>query len=186
MKIKSTWFGLLAVLVGFAIWMPGSSADGQDFALMGGETPFGFGKKIAGTYFSPAGFGGTLTLNADGTVAAISGACCGAGANANIQSEAFGNWERTGVNQITLRAVVVGTQYDAAALPMNNFIATAMEVLDFSEDYQSYTGTLCTALWFYELGDPMPDVEMEEPLLILGPFPIDGSRLSVFQECPDG
>ncbi|MHC4615125.1 MAG: hypothetical protein ACYTAU_16305 [Planctomycetota bacterium] len=161
MKCKTMIFGLSLGLVAGLMWMPGSAADGQDFALMGGgESPFGFGKKIAGTYSSPAGFGGALTLNADGTVIAISGSCCGAGANANIQSPALGNWERTGVRQVTLRALIIG------------------------KDFQSYTGTLCTSLWFYPLEGPIPDVDVDPPDLIVGPFPLANTRLAVFQECP--
>ncbi|MHC4304840.1 MAG: hypothetical protein ACYTFF_07905 [Planctomycetota bacterium] len=185
MKCKTMIFGLSLGLVAGLMWMPGSAADGQDFALMGGgESPFGFGKKIAGTYSSPAGFGGALTLNADGTVIAISGSCCGAGANANIQSPALGNWERTGVRQVTLRALIIGTQYDLAGQPMDNFAAAAAEVLDFAEDFQSYTGTLCTSLWFYPLEGPIPDVDVDPPDLIVGPFPLANTRLAVFQECP--
>jgi hypothetical protein len=182
MKCKIALVSILFLTLALVVALPGAVAvDGPEGELGGG---FGFGQRVAGTYFSPAGFGGTLTLHADGTVAAISGACCGSGANANIQSEAFGNWERSGTHQVTLRALIVGTQYDPAAQPLNNFVAVAMEVLDFDSDYESYTGTLCTALWFYDLGDPMPDVEVEEPLLTVGPFDVDGARLAVFQECP--
>jgi 3-hydroxyisobutyrate dehydrogenase len=89
---------------------------------------------------------------------------------------------------IMLRTVVVGTQYnygDPPHGPTGNIIATPMEVLDFAEDFQSFTGTLCTSVWLYGLEDPMPDVEADLPLVRLGPFPVAMSKLSVFVDCPD-
>ncbi|MHC4775327.1 MAG: hypothetical protein ACYTBR_08680, partial [Planctomycetota bacterium] len=160
MKSKITLFGLLFLALGLVVTLPGAMAgiSGSTAAM---DAPFGFGKRIAGTYFSPAGFGGTLTLHADGTIVALSGACCG---NAgNVQSESYGNWVRTGEYQITLRTVAIGTNW-AGGVPTDNFIATPMEVLDFAEDFQSYTGNLCTSVWLYGIGDPMPDVEVDLPL----------------------
>ncbi|MHC4219033.1 MAG: hypothetical protein ACYSU7_11325 [Planctomycetota bacterium] len=187
MKRKITWFGLLTLLMGLVIWLPGAVAnDGFGNAAVN----LGFGKKIAGTYFSNAGFGGTLTLHSDGTVVALSGACCGDNPG-NIQSEAYGNWVRTGEYQIELRTVAIGTNHDFSNEipelqgPVGNFIATPMEVLDFAEDFQSVTGTLCTSVWLYGLGPgTMPDVEVDAPLVTVGPFPVAMSRLAVFVECP--
>ena len=84
-----------------------------------------------------------------------------------------------------LRTVAVATQYDpVTALPTGNFIATPAAVVDFAEDFQSFEGSLCTALWFYGLGDPMPDIEVVPPDLVFGPFPYAMPRMAVFQECP--
>ncbi len=144
----------------------------------------GFGQRIAGTYFSNAGFGGTLTLHADGTVVALSGACCGDNAG-NIQSESYGNWVRTGPRQIEVRTVAIVTNHDWGVGPTGNVLATPSEVLDFAPDFQSYEGTLCTPLWFYDLGPgTMPDVEVDAPAFIAGPFDVAGSRLAVFVDCP--
>jgi hypothetical protein len=138
MKVKVTLFGLLCLTLALVVTLPGAMA-GAGGAASTSSMGLGFGQRIAGTYFSPAGFGGTLTLHADGTVAAMSGACCGAGGGANIQSEAWGNWERTGVRQITLRTVVVATQYDPiTALPTGNFMATPAAEVEFDGDYQSF------------------------------------------------
>jgi hypothetical protein len=181
MKTRITLFGVLILALALVVTLPGAMAQNS----MQGSGGLGFGKRIAGTYFSPAGFGGTLTLGADGTVAAMSGACCGAGGGANIQSEAWGNWEQTGNRSIMLRTVVVATQYDpVTALPTSNFIATPAAEIEFDSNYTSFEGTLCTALWFYDIGDPMPDVEVVPPDLVVGPFPYAMPKLSVFQECP--
>ncbi|MHC4767577.1 MAG: hypothetical protein ACYTEI_02565 [Planctomycetota bacterium] len=184
MKCKTTLFGLSLVLVAGLMWMPGSAAEGQGRSMLqNGKSTFGFGQRIAGTYFSNAGFGGTLTLHADGTVVALSGACCGDNAG-NIQSESYGNWVRTGTRQITLRTVAIGTNFDWGVGPIGNFIATPMEVLDFAPDFQSYTGNLCTSVWFYDLGGGnMPDVEVDPPLLTIDFGPVASSRLAVFIEC---
>ncbi len=179
-----------AVIISGTVWTQAGDG-GADF----GAGP-GFGKRIAGTYFSNAGFGGTITLHADGTVVALSGQCCG---NApNIQSESYGNWVKTGPMQIELRTVAIGTNWGIDVLaegqgsdttlstaPTGNFIATPSEVLDFAEDFQSYTGTLCTPLWFYDLGfGQMPNILVEEPQLVFGPFPVGGTRLPVEVVCP--
>jgi hypothetical protein len=187
MKSKFTLIGLLILALGLVITMPGAMANDDGDDLGGG---FGFGQRIAGTYFNNVGpFGGTLTLNADGTVGgAISGSCCG---NAgNVQSEAFGNWVRTGIRQIELRTVVIGTTYNFDLIPPDgpdgNFIATPMVVLEFAEDFNSFEGELCTQVWFYELGGQMPDVNYDMPDLALGPFPgYNMSRLPVFIECAE-
>jgi hypothetical protein len=181
MNAKSMSFVCVVVLLGLVVCLP--VADAQ-LAIQGQSgNPFGFGKRIAGTYFSPAGFGGTLTLHADGTVVALSGQCCGNAAN--IQSESYGNWVRTGPFQIELRTVAIGTNHDWLAGPTGNFIATPSEVLDFAPDFQSLTGTLCTSVWFYPLGVAvMPDVEVVPADLVVGPFPVAMSRLSVFVDCP--
>ena len=187
MKSKTTLFGLALVLMALVMWMPGATAGvGGNNPLAGnGGSPFGFGQKIAGTWVGEGPFGGSLTLFADGNVSAISGACCGAGGGANIQSEAFGNWVRTGTHQITLRAYIIGTRYDEDAQPANGFVAAPAQVLDFAQDFESYTGILCTTVFNYELGDPIPNVETDVPDFTVGPFPLgDNRRLSVFLECP--
>ncbi|MHC4416857.1 MAG: hypothetical protein ACYS0G_16435, partial [Planctomycetota bacterium] len=147
MKSKVTLFGLLFLSLALVITLPGAMAsiggDGTSLDGIGGG--FGFGQRIAGTYFSPAGFGGTLTLHADGNVSAMSGACCGSGGGNNIQSEAWGNWERTGPYQIVLRTVVVATQYDpVTALPTGNFIATPAAEIEFDQEFPMFEGSLCT------------------------------------------
>jgi hypothetical protein len=186
MKIKVTLFSLLFLALGLVVALPGAMAGaGGDAVAYGG---IGFGKRIAGTYFSPAGFGGALTLTADGTVVALSGACCGN--SPNIQSEAYGNWVRTGEYSIQLRTVAIGTNHDFSNAdpmlqgPTGNWIATPMVDMEFAPDFQSFAGTLCTSLWFYDLGGSMPDVDVDPPLLTLGPFPYAMSRLAVFVECP--
>jgi hypothetical protein len=175
-------------IVSFSVWTQANDDMGE-----GEDSPFGFGMKVAGTYFSNAGFGGTLTLHADGTVVALSGACCGdqSPTPSNIQSESYGNWVRTGPRQIELRTVAIITQHDFSNSipedqgPTGNVLATPSEVLDFAADFQSYTGTLCTPLWFYALGGgTMPDVEVDPPALTVGPFAVAGSRLGVFVQCP--
>jgi hypothetical protein len=180
-------FGVFALLL-LAVMFGMPAAEGQHTNMAASDNPLGFGMRIAGTYFSPAGFGGTLTLNADGTVMAVSGSCCG---NAgNVQSEAWGNWVKTGPREIELRTVVIGTLYDYANAdpelhgPTGNFIATPSEVLDFAPDYESFTGSLCTSVWFYDIGASMPDVNVDTPAVVLGPFDIAMERLPVFVECP--
>jgi hypothetical protein len=182
MRSKITLFGLLFLALALVVSLPGAMAgDGNDDS-QNGDGP-SFGDRIAGTYFSNAGFGGTLTLHADGTVVALSGACCGDNAG-NIQSESYGNWKRTGQRQITLRTVAIGTNHDWGAGPLANFIATPMEVLDFAPNFKSYTGNLCTSVWLYDLGGGvMPDVEVDAPLVTLDFGPVEGSRLDVFIEC---
>jgi hypothetical protein len=184
MRGRITFGALALLLLAVAFGM-----GGQRMNMAAAENPLGFGMRIAGTYFSTAGFGGTLTLNADGTVMAVSGSCCG---NAgNIQSEAWGNWVKTGPYQIELRTVVIGTLYDFANAdpelqgPTGNFIATPTEVLDFAPDFQSFTGSLCTSVWFYDLGASMPDVNVDPPTVVVGPFDIAMERLPVFVECPE-
>ncbi len=172
------------VIVSGTVWTQAGDGGGI------GPSRATFGQRIAGTYFSNAGFGGTLTLHADGTVVALSGACCGDNAG-NIQSESYGNWVKTGRRQIEVRTVALITNHDFSNSdpelqgPIGNVIATPSEVLDFTEDFQSYTGTLCTALWWYDLGgNAMPDVETVPPAFIAGPFEVAGSRLAVFVDCP--
>ena len=155
---------------------------------MGNTDNFGFGKQIAGTYFSNAGFGGTVTLHADGTVVALSGQCCG---NApNVQSESYGNWVRTGPKQIKLSTVAIGTSWDPTSgttVRTGNFIATPSQVLDFAADFQSFTGELCTRVWFFPLGaGVMPDIldPLVLPDLTVGPFPVASTRLPVDVICP--
>ena len=113
------------VIVSGTVWT--QAGDGPGI----GPSRATFGQRIAGTYFSNAGFGGTITLHADGTVVALSGACCG---NAgNIQSESYGNWVRTGPRQIEVRTVALITYHNWGTGPSGNAIATPSEVLDFDE-----------------------------------------------------
>lgn len=186
MRTKNVLGALCALtFVGFVYYPAAAQKTG------GAGNPV-FGTLIAGTYFSNSGFGGTLTLHADGTVVALSGQCCG---NApNVQSESYGNWIRTGPRQIELTTVAIGTNWafdvpdpngHLSTIPTSNFVATPSEVLTFSNDFQSFTGSLCTSVWFYNLGfGTMPDVTVQPPDLIVGPFPVDGTRLAVNVVCP--
>jgi hypothetical protein len=181
MKIKFTLLGLLILALGLVITLPAATAGDA-----GNEDPYGFGQRIAGTWTGGGGnWGGSLTLHADGTVSAMSSSCCGAGGDPNIQSEAWGNWERTGPRQVTLRAMIIGTRHDWVTGPTDNFIAVASQVLDFAPDFQSYTGGHCVAIWNYPLGQLPPDIETVPPDMgPWGPFPISNYRLPVYHYCP--
>ena len=194
MKAKTTLLALSLVLLALVIWMPGAAASeesGNPAGHIGGG--FGFGQRVAGTYSGGTGsqWGGSLTLHADGTVSAMSSSCCGAGGDPNIQSEAWGNWERTGPRQVTLRAMIIGTRHDFDNAdpelqgPTTNFIAVASQVLDFAPDFQSYTGEHCVAIWNYDVWPaPAPDIETVDPDAHYGPFAITNFRLPVYHYCP--
>jgi len=185
-------FGLLFLALGLVVTLPGAMAGaGGDEGAYGNS--YGFGNKIAGTYSGGTGtqWGGSLTLHADGTVSAMSSSCCGSSFDPNIQSTAWGNWERTGVLQVTLRAMIIGTRHDfdnadpTAQGPTTQFIAVATQVLDFAPDFQSYTGEHCVGIWNYDVWPaPAPDIETVEPDAHYGPFPITNFRLPVYHYCP--
>lgn len=175
--------GLLFLSLALVVALPGAMA-GDGYDQIGGG--FGFGQRIAGTYLVTEGtFTGSLTLHADGNVTAMSSACCG-DAN-NVQSEAFGNWVRTGPYQITLRTVAILTGYNFADPdphgPTGNIIAAPTEVLDFAPDFQTYTGSLCTQLWFYPLGVLPPDIDDVDPDLTIPFGDVAGAKLDVYYAC---
>lgn len=186
-----------------------AALDGLEYANP--ENPFtnsglGFGMRIAGTYVGTAGpFSGALTFHADGTLSAISNACCGNGFGGHIESEGFGNWRRTGPFQIELAGVVASTYYDEFHVPLpaeRNGVCVASERIDFAPDFESYTGELVTKCWvespaiaalFGGTGGPLPNLinpEREPDLctvdLVGGPIPIAGERLpAVYPACGD-
>lgn len=98
---------------------------------------------------------------------------------------------RTGPRQIELRTVAIITNHDFSNSdpelqgPTGNVLATPTEVLDFSDDFQSYTGTLCTTVWLYPLGGPMPDIEEDEPLGTFDFGEVSGARLPARLQCPE-
>ena len=133
---KSRLFVMLfvaaALIVSANVW-----TEARDAAI-GNPTPFGFGQRIAGTYLSQSFFfggAGTLTFHADGTLAAISGTCCGI--TGSIQSEGYGNWVRTGPREIELTAVVIARS-EGAEPGFTDAICTPSERLEFDEDFENY------------------------------------------------
>ena len=69
--------------------------------------------------------------------------------------------------------------------PTGNWIASPSVEIEFAPDFQSFAGTLCTALWFYPLGaGVMPDIEVVPPDGVWGPFPYAMERLPVYVVCP--
>ncbi len=169
------------VIVSGTVWT--QAGDG------GARASLGFGQRIAGTYVAPTGFfgPGALMLHADGTLAAASGTCCGAAGDDSIQSEAMGNWVRTGSRQIEVTALVIATIYDLdTALPDHNSACMVSERLDFESDFQSYTGVLATACWNSsdegwanvptDLLNPDRDPDICT-LELFGEIPVSGARL---------
>ncbi len=172
MRKRTFYFMLLisaAVITSGTVWT--QAGDGDSFGR-----GLGFGQRIAGTYRGEltVDFGGgpilvgtgALSLHADGTLTASSSACCGSGADHNVQSEGIGNWTRTDDRQIELSAMIVGVEYDdhctldgeyAGQAPCDegetlvecpsaacNFECTASQQLDFASDFQSADGLLVT------------------------------------------
>ena len=117
-------------------------------------------------------FGSAIkTFHADGTIVS-------AGQNAADGSESagYGNWKKVGDRTIKLSAVVYGT----------GFIALVSEVVTFADDFDSYTGTLVTAV--YDAGTDVLDPDAVPFFCTFDAFGevvISGTRLPVaFPACP--
>jgi hypothetical protein len=147
MKRKLVVITLCSLALGLVIVLPGARAQipVDNTVALPAAPIFGFGLQIAGTYYSPAG---SMSLHADGTLTAASATCCGGQSPENIQSEAIGNWVRTGGRQIELSGVVYVDHTEGGRA-----ICLASQQLDFAPDFQSYTGLQVTACWYEDCAD---------------------------------
>ncbi|MHC4083336.1 MAG: hypothetical protein ACYTFF_07910 [Planctomycetota bacterium] len=147
----------MILALGLVITMPGAMANDDGDDLGGG---LGFGQRVAGTYLDEGELlGGAIswigvqTLGADGTVVTTNTNCCGAAGN--LQSPGHGVWERTGIRQITLTALIfIQNWFPPEDCPLgceggdgSVLVGRPTIVLDFDGDFETAMGTINTALF---------------------------------------
>lgn len=154
------------------IALPAMANDGDDFS-----------SRVAGSYFmeTPDGLIAMTVVNADGTWQGQDTTDFGADGGF-LNGEVYGAWEKTGSKETTWTGVfLVYDNPDSGIRGNLALIARTRVVLEHSKEFDSFTGQFVTQA-FLPTDDPLdPDAI---PVIEVGPFDIEGRRITVIPPAP--